>query len=319
MTHHLYHLPRSIMLLAVAALLLAWPGTAPAQDAPAAIDLRPNWEEGQSARYEYWSRRERQTSMSVGGESHQASVTMVSEGEANWTVDRVNPDGSARCTMVIDWVNITITDDQGDRQVIDSRRGSGDIPPMHQALRAMAGQPVRFAVAADGSIESVSGMDAIRQRTEAEALAPEDRDFIRSATSLALLVGAPDDASPGQTWRTQHAWGHELGTMHYRLAHTLEEAGEIEGIPVATVYSEGELDLEVDDSDMPAEAPPVDVRMTDASWQGQVIFDLQRREAVGRNSLERTSIQITMRMPEQTLEQRMDETVQSQALRVAEE
>lgn len=317
--HDSFSLALPLYLFALLLLLLVIPSFARAQDAPATVDLRPNWEAGQSARYELWSQRDRLTTMSVAGESHQVSVTMISEGEATWTVDRVAADGSASCTMVIDWLSITITDDQGERQVIDSRRASGDIPPMHQALQAMSNEPVRVEVASDGSVRSVSGVNAIRQRTETAAIAPEDRDFVRSATELALLVAAPDNANPGQTWRTEHAWSHETGTMHYRVAYTLEDVGEIAGVPVATVYSNAQLELEVDDSDLPADAPPIDIRLAQGSRQGQVIFDLERREAVGRNSLERTSVQVTVRMPEQTLEQRVEETIQSQALRIAEE
>ncbi|MFA9477025.1 DUF6263 family protein [Phycisphaerales bacterium AB-hyl4] len=318
--HPLRRSPAWLALLAMPALLLmAMPAIAPAQDAPAAIDLRPDWQVGQTARYEIWSHRQRRTTMSMGGESHEVNVTMVTEGEVTWTVDRVNDDGSATCTMVLDWLSMTVTDNEGGQQIIDSRRGSGDVPAMHQALQAMAGQPVRFEIASDGSVDSVAGVNTIRQRTEAEPMAPEDRDFVRSATELALLIAAPDNANPGQTWQTRHAWSHEAGTMHYNIRHTLNDVGEVEGIPVATVYSEAQLELEVDDADMPPDAPPIDIRMTQGSRQGQVIFDLQRREAVGRNSLEQTTIEVTVRMPEQTLRQRIDETIQGQALRISEE
>ncbi|MEX0653833.1 MAG: DUF6263 family protein [Phycisphaeraceae bacterium] len=300
-------------------LLLTFIAPAPAQDAPAAIDLRPAWQPGQTARYELWSRRERQSTMTVAGESQQAEMVMVTEGEMTWRVDDVAADGSATCTLTLDWMRMAITDDEGGQQTIDSRRDAGDIPPMHQALRAMTGQPLRVNVAADGSIRSVAGHDAIRQQVEIEQLAPDERDYLRSATELAVLVAAPANARPGQTWDTRHAWNHEAGTMHHRATYRLDDVGEIEGIPIATVLIEDRLELEVDDSELPADAPPINVRLTQGDRQAQVLFDLQRREAVGRNSVERTSIEVTVRMPEQTLTQRTDETVQNQALRIAEE
>ena len=304
--------------LVAAYLLPVAPALAEARDAPAAIDLRPAWEPGQSARYAVWSRRVRQTTMSAHGQSQQVSMTIVTEGEFTWTTERLEPDGSITARMTLDWMSLTFENPEGERQVIDSRRGSGDIPPMHQALQAMSGAPIRVTVAADGSIQSVAGTDAIRRQIQARPFAPEDRDFIRSATELAVLVAAPPTAQPGGNWRTQHAWSHEAGTMHHRVTYTIEGVSEIAGIPVATVLGESKLELEVDRTQMPADAPPIDIRQTLGTRQSQVMFDLQRREAVGRNSLERTRIEVTIRLPEATLNQRTDETIQSQALRIAE-
>ncbi|MEX0745488.1 MAG: hypothetical protein WD118_07785 [Phycisphaeraceae bacterium] len=295
------------------------PAPAAAQDEPAAVDFRPAWQPGQTARYEVWTQRERESTMSVGGETQQVNMTLESEGEVTWTVDRVEPDGSAVCTMTIDWLATTVTDAEGQAQVNDSRRASGDIEPMHQVLRAMAGVPVRVHVGVDGAVQRVEGIDAIARAVEIAELAPDENDFIRSATHLAVLADAPADARAGHTWNARHTWNHEAGQMQHSDAYTLQSVGEIAGVPVATVVSRTQLELDVDRSVFPDDGPPVDVQLTEGTRSAEVIFDLQRREAVGRNSLERTTVQVNVRLPEQTLNQRNRETVRSQALRIAEE
>ncbi len=82
---------------------------------------------------------------------------------------------------------------------------------------------------------------------------------------------------------------------------------------------QSDLDLEVDRSKIPDDAPPIDVKLRDGSVQSQVMFDLQRHEAVGRNSVQKTDIDVTIRFPQQSIHQRIQRTTQSQMLRIAEE
>ena len=59
--------------------------------------------------------------------------------------------------------------------------------------------------------------------------------------------------------------------------------------------------------------------MTDGQIVTQVMFDLQRREAVGRNTMESRVIEIDVRGPQQSFKRTIDEQIHSQVLRVAEE
>lgn len=292
---------------------------AQAQSEPAPLNLRPQWQPGQTARYEIWGRRVRSMEMSVGGRSRQTSVTIDTTGEITWTVDRVKPDGGATCIMTLDWMTATITPSEGEVQRNDSRRAQGDAPMVHDLLRAMAGVPLTVEVAPDGSIEDVRGVDAIRRRAQHEEMVPEELDFIESANDLATVPDVPAALEPGDTWQAEYRWTHEMGFLHHDVTYTLAGVEHLAGIPVATVEARGDLELEVDRSKMPDNAPPIDVKLVGGDVRSQIMFDLQRHETVGRNTVQRTTIDVAIRLPQQTISQRTQETVQSQALRVAEQ
>lgn len=316
---HTHHIPRLTMLTIVLLLgSIALPDAA-AQDAETTVDLRPRWEPGQQSRYEVWSQRVQRQSMSAGGQQREQEATYTTTGEVTWTVDAVSDAGRAQCTMRYDWLTMTVEAAQGERQVNDSRRASGDNAMVQDLLEALTSAPVRVTVAPDGSIERVEGTDAIRSRMEVEAMAPDDLDFIESANDLAAIAGAMSDVEMGDRWSTQHRWKHQLGFLDEDMQWQLEGVEQIAGIPVATVMGEGDLELEVDRSDMPDEAPPIDVSLREGEVRSQVMFDLDRHEAVGRNTMQRLVIDVNIRVPQQTIQQRIEQTTQSQVLRIAEE
>lgn len=301
--------------------LIVWMAAAAwAQPSPEeGVDLRPRWKTGQSCRYEIWAQRQRHTTVNMGGQSRQIDVLMETLGQVSWRVEEVRSDGSARCTMTLEWLKVTITGPDGQQQVNDSRQGQGDNEAIHQLIRAMAGVPIGVSVAPDGTIQAVSGTDAIRQRVQIEATAPEDLDFIETATDLAALPAAPADARAGQRWSARFKWTHEVGFLHHDVSYTLAGVETVEGVPIADVTSQSKLRLEVDRSQIPADAPPIDVKLLEGSASSQVMFDLIRHEAVGRNSTQQTAIETVVRLPNQTLQQRIEETIRSQALRIAEQ
>lgn len=281
------------------------------------VNLRPQWREGQTSRYEVSTQRVQRQSMQAGDRRREQQVTLQSDAEVTWHVRRVHADGGAECEMTIDWMQITARSEQGE-QLNDSRRASGDTPPVHDMLRAMAGTPIEVRVAPDGSIQGISGTDAIRRQLEFEHMAPQDLDFIESASKLATLIGAPVAAGAGDQWQTRNRWRHELGFLHEQFEWELAGMERIAQIPVATVVGRGGLELEVDEADMPDEAPPIDVRLRDGDVNTQVMFDLQRGEVVGRNSVQNMLVEVVIRVPQQTVRQEIEQSVQSQVLRIAE-
>jgi len=285
---------------------------------PRTFNLRPQWQEGQTSRYELWSRRTRQMTMSAGDRQRETSSTVEVTGEVTWRVDRVKSTGGATCTMKYDWLKLSITNAQGDTQVADSRRASGDIEALHAFLQAMTADDVRVTVAPDGSIADVAGIDAIQQQIEVEQMRPEDLDFIESARELAVLAGAPASVTIGDTWQTEAKGTHEMGYLYSENDWQLAQVERIAGIPVATTTSTGELELEVDRSDMPRNGPNIDVTLRDGSVRSQVMFDLQRHEAVGRNTVQNTVIEVNVSVRQRSMSQRIEETVQAQVLRIAE-
>lgn len=297
-------------------VLLQWttPAPTPAQDA-AAVNLQPQFVTGRGARYSVWTRRDTRITMAGGPQRRELTTAMVVDGEVDWTVTAVHPDGSATCAMRANWMSVTITLPDGSRQVNDSRRATGDTPPMQQLLKAFCSGPVNVEVAADGSVRSVGGTDALRR--QAPDAFPEDIDFVESATDLAMVAAAPASARVGQAWSANFDWSHELGTMHHDMRYTLVSVEEIAGVPVANVAGQSRAKLNIDRSKLPNE-PPTTARLTSGGTQTQIMFDLLRHEAVGRNTVDSRRIDVQIRLPQITLTRTTDETIHSQALRVAE-
>jgi hypothetical protein len=302
--------------LALAALMLmtAWPTLTLAQPEPTgAVNLRPRYVPGRTIRYAVWTVR--QQTISRGDE--QFSNQFEVDGEVDWTVERVNADGSAVAVMNMLWLTARITTPDGQVQFNDTRQGSGQTEPVHKLLSAMAGIPLRVELAADGTPTSVSGVDAIRRRA-GDLPVPEDLDFLETATDLATLPYAPAETVAGKTWPASFTWTHDMGAMKHETRYELVNVESIANIPVANVNFTSRLRLEVDRSKLPTGGPQVDVRLLQGQNSGQIMFDLMHHEAVGRNTLQTQTVQVTVTAEGQRFTQTVAETIQSQALRIAE-
>lgn len=308
---------RSILSLAVVVCCLTPAGLAQT----AAVNLRPKWEAGQTSRYHFTTTRVQDTTLSAAGRTRRVATTVESEGEVTWRVDRVNADGSYDCSMTLDWMTAGLTGPDGKTQENDSRRASGDTPPIHDLLEAMTGVTLSVSVAPDGRITGVDGVDQMRRDASNPDMVPQDLDFIESATDLATLAGAPAQLAIGGTWDAQFKWTHDLGFIHQEVTYRLTGVEPIAGIPVAMVIGTGSGRLEVDRSQMPKDGPPIDIRLTSSEHQTQVMFDLVRHEAVGRNTVDSRVIDITIRLPTPPgpVTRHVEETISSQTLRVAEQ
>ncbi len=304
--------------------LLALSNPAHAQETES-YDLRPQWEVGQTARYEVWSSRTQHATVSLAGQSRTTDLVMSSEGEITWTVDQVKADGSSVCTMTMDWLSLDYTPEDGKTLKNDSRKGSGDIEPYHALLKAMTGVPIKVSVGPDGTVTKVQGVKAISSKIKPDLkdMVPDDLDFIETATDLATLVAAPQAIEVGKKWKTDLKWTWSdspfEGYMHHDTSFTLTGIEDVAGIPIAVVDSRSKLKLELDRSDLPEGMPPFDVKLVKGELLSQVMFDLTRREAVGRNAVQTTTIDVTIRMPNATISRRVEETLQGQSLRVEEE
>lgn len=318
------HSTRSLLSATLACVfalgvMVYFSGNASAQDMPESVNLQPQWQQGQTSTYETWSRRQRDITMSAAGQSRQNTVVIETQSQTTWAVQRVAANGSSTCTMTFDWITATLDPGEGPVLKNDSRQSKGDSEQVHDLVRAMAGMPITVEVASDGSITKVTGTEAIRKRAKFPDLVPKDLDFIESAAELATLWSAPAQADVSSTWNADFRWTHELGHLNQRLTYRVDTIEDVAGIPLATVTGQGKLTLDVDRSKFPPEGPPVDVRMTAGNLETQIMFDLDRHEAVGRNTTQTTTIEVNIRLPQQTLTQRTDETIQSQVLRLSEE
>ena len=289
-------------------------------------DLRPHWVAGQSAVYEFWTRRDQTVTISAPGvQSRDLATVLETTGELTWTVNTARLDGSYACTMLLDWIVINITSPDGTIQSNDSRKPQGDIDRFQDLLKAISGVPLKVEVAADGSITHLSGTDKMRQVMEFPEDLPENLDWIESATDLATLPGVPGDLGIGRGWKNTFRWTHdnldvpdlEVHTQqHHNLILTSVE--QIEGIPVATVDGSGTVKLDVDRSKLPPNMPPLTIRLVEGQVVTQVLFDMDRHEAVGRNTTQNEVIEATIRLGPGPIQRMIKTQIQSQILRIAE-
>lgn len=301
-------------------LLLALAAAAPAQDQPQAVSLQPKFTAGRVSRYEMWTFRKQEVIMSLGPRSQTTSNRMEVRGEITWTVNDVADDGSATCTMTMDWMKVTLIGNDGKQQTNDSRQGSGDNEKVFTLISAMTGVPLTVSVAPDGSISDIDGIGAIHSAVADDIKVPDDLDFIETASDLAVISQAPAEAEAGESFPATFNWTHDMGMMRHNGEYTLAQVETIADIPIATVNGRFDLSLDADPSKLsvPDEGPAVDISFNGGKVESQIMFDLVRGEAVGRNTVQTNSITLTMQVRDQTLTRTVNEMVQSQALRIAE-
>jgi len=306
---------------AVAALALALAASPAAADDAATYDLRPQFTAGRTSQYEFWAQRDLTATTHTGELEHTVMQQSVFEGAAQWTVDNVQTNGAATCTMTIQWMTVTQIDPQGNEQKADSRKTSSDLETLHKLLRAMAGRPIRFDVEPDGRIAKVRGADAVRkQLDESLADAVDDQYFIEIAYGLALLPGAPKSLQRGDTWSFPFTSGLEMGEL--QLDTTLQLAGveSIADIPIAQVTGQADLQF-VPHTDRlpPSDQVRIHFKLTDDRADSNTLWDLLRHEIAGQNSTVSFTLQMTMRLGDRQVVQTIDQTTQSQVLRIAED
>ena len=169
---------------------------------------------------------------------------------------------------------------------------------------------------ANGEVTKIDGLDAMKSKLDNPDIFPEEREFAESARSLTGLVNAPDSATPGSKWTEQFDAKHQTGTMSYDTTWELDQIEELEGIPVASITGQSKLKLEVDRSDVPPNAPPIDVQLANANSEAQVWFDLDRGQVVGSNIVTETTITLSVNMGARSLNQTTTERDQDQVWRV---
>lgn len=298
---------------------LVWLG-GPAAAQTETYDLRPQWTVGQSARYSFWTARQQDQSVTVPtGESRRATNGYETNGELTWSVQSVRPDGGATCSMTMDWISVTLTDPEGNTVSMDSRKPRGDVPRFQKLLKAMVGKPITVTVKPDGTIEKVGGLEPIRRAAEEPEDVPEDLDWIESATDLATVPGVPAEVRVGGTWKQDFRWTHEEGHLRHAMTYTLADVEDVAGIPLATVEGRGTLKLDANNLELPPDAPPVRRKLTGGEVTTQILFDLQRHEAVGRNTTQEETIVTTIRFPQGQVTRSVTTSIQSQVLRLSEE
>jgi len=304
--------------LAIAAL---WPKPLAAQNDLHTADLRPHFVEGRTATYQIWSLREQNQSVRVGPHKKDFDTRFEIEGRVTWSVKRVRPDGSAICSMEIIWMTAQLTGPGGEVLRSDSRKSHGKPEAIHGLLRSVSGVAVNVEVAPNGTVLSASGIDAIRRKAPQAVDIPDELDFMESATDLAVIAGAPQALALNKNWKQHFTWNHQLGKIDQSMRYTLDALEDIEGIPVATVTGVADVKLKPDLDRLlkgMQKGSRANARLIKGFVQTQIMFDLQRHEAIGRNTLESRRIEVGFHYEDQAITRTIDETIHSQALRLEE-
>ncbi|MFN3167455.1 MAG: DUF6263 family protein [Phycisphaeraceae bacterium] len=296
--------PAKNLLLLLCALLLVSPAVAQ-DDKP--ISLRPAWNVGQASSYSFWSKMEKKETAQLPNGPRSQTTTYVSEGETSWTVDQVNDDGTFACTMRITKLKITITAGEAEPVVIDSENPSGESPMFDQLIGAMVQTPLKVSVNADGTVASVGGVDELtaaagREVADAGAV-PDELDFKETASDLATLMAAPAEATPGQTWSVKNTWNQDSvlpqldATSDWDTTFTFESLGSMQGVPIATIKTQSDVDIKIDLSELPENEAEIDVQIDQGKASGEIFFDLSRHETVARNDSMSYTANVTITPP----------------------
>jgi len=285
-------------VFALLILAMSLPVVAQEEEAAVEIDLRPHFEEGRATRYEQWGQHVSVTTLTAQGQSQAVVTTIDSTSEVTWTVQSVEEDGTAVCTLETHSVEVTYALTIDDQELmaftISSSNPTGDMPPYDDMVRAMCGNPLTYRVKADGTVESVSGGDAIRNLMGDNAdIFPDDDELLEMGEGNTTLPGIPETLLAGGTWTDTDQSDIKIplvpipfspeplevpAEMTETVTYTLGEVGEIEGMRIATVSVSSESEIEEDTSELPEGMPPVNTRLDSASSEGEFIFDLTRRE-----------------------------------------
>jgi len=309
----------TIRLTAVLTFALALAAVAAPARADEPVDLRPKWEAGQTATYEFWTRVERSQTTAFGDRTSTSDMTTRYDGRLRWEVTEAG-EGGTTATMTLLWVKAEIAVGDADPQVIDTREASGDNEQVYAVLSAMAGKPLTITLSPDGTPTAIDGVDAVRNALagDLEPLQPEDEELLETATGLAALPAAPADAEPGATWSTSFTWPHALGEATHDTTFTFERVSTMAGVPIAKVSATTDIELKPDREKI-GDAEGVSVTMTGGTESAELLFDLDRHEMVARNSVQRSTVEIGLDTPQGRVSRTMTEAVHGQSIRVSEE
>jgi hypothetical protein len=307
-----------IRLLAFGAMLCALPlASADAQEAQS-FDLRPMWQEGQTARYQVVTSRLNTIELSgLPGGAKKRQTAMRISAEATWQVLEVDPDGGGICRMTVEKMQMELTGPEGQKLSTSQQGGDKELQAVQKLIKALTDKPVELVIDSNGQIDQVRGFQAVQRAAGPAGEQLEERDFREMAGELAVVIGGVDDAKPGRTWRQKFKWSHDAGDLVLDSRYKLLGVEQIEGIGVAMINRESDIDIELDKSQMPPDAP-IRVKTSEGKQTTQIMFDLSRHEVVGRNIDRKLEVAVQLSLAGRSVTQSIREQLNTQVLRIAE-
>ncbi|MBI1372266.1 MAG: hypothetical protein GC159_05835 [Phycisphaera sp.] len=304
----------SHVLLALALITCSLTAGARADDA-AGVDLRPLWTDGQSARYRI--NQIEVTTAAIQGLGEPQSSTVEINVEVSWEVTKANPDGGGTARMTLDKITMKMTAPGGEAIEVDGRGGDERTQSMNDWINAMTGTPMDVTVGANGSIDRVSGFEAIKSKAGDGGDKLDEDYFKEIAMDLAVLVGGRQGVKPGDTWKHQHDSDHRLGKIAYDTTYELKGVENIAGVPVALVSRTSDMKLTPEVPDVGDEAK-VDIAVNECKETSQVMVDMSRHEIVGGTSDQVIDITITISAGGRQFIRTAREQTSSQIIRLSE-
>jgi hypothetical protein len=304
---------QSSLILTCAALYLGTP-VAQAQDA---TDLRPMWKTGQVSRYRIAQTETTTAQLQGVGEPQQSSIEV--RAQVTWHVIEALDGGGGTCQMTVDSMTFHVTAPDGQTHAISADSSDERFASMRQYIAALTGAPVTFSIGTDGAILSVAGYEPIRAAAGAAGENLSDRFFRDLGRDLAVLTGGQAAVKPGMSWTHDNSSDHPLGTLHQKYTDELRGIETVAGIPIAAIDRRGSLTLEIAQDNRPAQAPALDLRTTDASYSGQLFFDLSRHELIGSHAQQTLALEVTLTAGGRDFTRSIREVTTAQVLRIAEQ
>ncbi len=303
---------RYILTITLLAALLS--SVALADDA--AVDLRPIWRVGQASKFRV-TQTELTTAGSPGGDEQ--SSTMDIALELTWKVKSADPAGGGVAQMTVNSIVIKLTDADGTVHNVTLAQAEETHKKTQEWITALTDSTVDVTVAADGAIGSIRGIEAVHRKAPEQAKGLDEKFFQDLAMDLSVMAGGKANVKPGQSWKHTFTNSHSAGELTFDATNELQAVQKVAGIDVAQVSRKAKLTLKPDLSDLPPDAPPVQVRLTEGSYSSQLMFDLSRHELVGGHFDQTVEIAVDVTLEGQKRTRTTKEVSSTQLLRIAEE
>ncbi len=281
------------------------------------VDLRPLWKKGQLSRYQMHQVETTVTQM-PGLADPQESVTEF-DAEVTWQVIEAKAEGGGLARLHFDNITIKLTGPSGQSSTVTAQQADPEFEGTQQYIKALMGGTLEVRISPDSQVGGIQGIEAIKQNAGPSGQRMNENYFKGMVMDLAMLTGGTAGIKPGQTWTFPHTSTHPLGQIHLNFTDEFKGVEEIAGVPVALVQQKAQVTFEPDLKDPPADAPPVQVRTTAAEAGGQILFDLSRHEIVGSQSLQKLGIEIKMTVRGRDFTRILNETTQTELVRIAEQ
>lgn len=307
----IYRIP---LLATIGALLIV--SLASAQEIETPIDLRPVWQDGQTAKYKTITRRV--TAAQVRGVGKPRTSVMDVTSIVNWQVVNANPDGGGKCVMTVEDLKVEVTSSSGEKKTVTKDRADEELKSVQQLIRGMIGKPVTVQVAKDGRVTSASGWQAIRNASGDAGKNLSETDFIESATELAPLTGGKQDADMAGKWSEKFTWDHEMGDLHLDSDFKVTGIESVAGIGLVTIEGESKTTFTPDNAKLNKGGPQVNLKLAKGAEKQSIMYDLSRHEVVGRDVTRSLIFQMNIEYEGRKFQQIIQQQMRTQVLRMDE-